>query len=302
MCEQCNFEPMLLEEILTTPLNYKCPSIPDTLEDEKKQLMECETSIKLSIKQTETKFLTLGENLAFIRDKKLYKHSCYVTFDLYIQNTFNMSKSTAYRLIQISEFMKSCTGATFEKYNYSQLIEIVSIPEEDRKNLLLKITSQMSKREIQQLKHYYYKNKQKEAESNLKSDFAENQINRPSFEEAYEEALKTVENDEIKPLMLKNDKQRKEFLETYEQWELMAIIPYLNLKIYRRRLKNQSSIIAFSAEITSSKHSYVRYSIYIEPENKNNYGYQYVQGYFNIYFHSENEVIDFLKKQKDEIS
>lgn len=311
MCEQCKPEPLDLDEILTTPLEYVFPSIPATLEEEKKQLLECEASIKFSIKQTETKFLLLGENLACIRDKKLYKHSRYLTFDLYILNTFNMSKSTAYRLIQISEFTKSRTGATFEKYNYSQLLEIVSIPEEDREKLLFRITPNMSKRAIQKLKHDYFTTKATqqtitqttttilpEAPKQTKTD------ENITYEDIFNETEKVIEAREIEPLVLKNKQERQEFLTTYRTWQLIANIDCLKLKIYQRKLKNKSSIVCFEASRFDSNLKICpekRYVVVFDMENKIDYGYHFTTSYLNLYFNRENEIIDYLTKNKTEI-
>lgn len=311
MCEKCKPEPLDYDEILTTPLDYKIPPIPPTVEDEKKQLMECEASIKISIKQTETKFLLLGENLAYIRDKKLYKHSRYLTFDLYILNTFNMSKSTAYRLIQISEFTKSRTGATFEKYNYSQLLEIVTIPEEDREKLLEKITPDMSKRDIQKLKHNYFTIKLAQQPSSQLVTTTIPETPKPAktdanitYEDIFNETEKLIEAREIEPLILKNKQERQDFLETYKTWQLIANIDCLKLKIYQRKLKNNSSIVCFETshfDSNSKLGPYKRYVVVFDVDNKIDYGYRFINSHLNLYFNSENEIIDYLTKNKTQI-
>lgn len=311
MCEKCETEQLNLEDILTTPLDYKIPSIPATLEDEKKALLECETSIKISIKQTETKFLLLGENLAYIRDKKLYKHSRYLTFELYILNTFNMSKSTAYRLIQISEFTKSRTGATFEKYNYSQLLEIVTVPEEDREKLLNKITPDMSKRDIQKLKHDYFTTKATQQTITQTTTTILPDAPKPvktneniTYEDIFNETEKIIEAREIEPLILKNKQERQDFLETYKTWALIANIDCLKLKIYQHRLKNKSSIVCFEASPFDSNSRFrpsKSFVIVFDSDNKIDYGFRFQKSQLNLSFNSENEIIDYLTKNKTEI-
>ena len=135
MCDECISEPLNYDEIFSVPLgfNLKPKTLLDTsvVDPEKQELEECEDVIRLSIKHSESKFLTLGEALVKIRDKKLYRKSKYPTFELYILNAFEMSKMTAYRIIKVYEYTKSNTGVTFENYSFSQLLELTTIPEED---------------------------------------------------------------------------------------------------------------------------------------------------------------------------
>ena len=314
MCEECSPE-LDYSEIFTVPLNFKLKSRnllePEDVDKEKQELLEYEEIIKLSIKQSESKFLTLGEALVNIRDKKLYRKSKYPTFELYILNTFEMSKRTAYRIIHVYEYTKSGTGATFENYSFSQLAEIVTIPEEDTA-LLAQITPEMSKRQIQRLKHEYYTAKQcKEQILEHTSDEVTIEVPKVkktneniTYEDVFNEAEKQVEFNEIQPLVLKNKEERLNFLKTYLEWEMIGKIDYLRLSIYRRRLKNKTAIIALRADREDSKiknYPSVRYTVFFEPQSNEPNDYRFNSSYFNLCFNSENEIADYLTKHKKEI-
>ena len=310
MCEECSPE-LDYSEIFTVPLNFKLKSRnllePKDVDKEKQELLECEEIIKLSIKQSESKFLTLGEALVNIRDKKLYRKSKYPTFELYILNTFEMSKATAYRIIQVYEYTKSRTGATFENYTYSQIVEIVTIPEEDTA-LLAKITPEMSRRQIQKLKHDYFLLKQQQSKPTVISQNETPKVKKTNenitYEDVFNEAEKQVEFNEIQPLVLKNKEERLNFLKTYLEWEMIGKIDYLRLSIYRRRLKNKTAIIALRADREDSKiknYPSVRYTVFFEPQSNEPNDYRFNSSYFNLCFNSENEIADYLTKHKKEI-
>lgn len=313
MCDNCKIEPIEYDEVFTVPLSFKLSARPSLLDPqisvEKSKLEECEQIIKLSIAQSEKKFLTLGETLSKIKNEKLYKSSRYPTFDLYIQNTFEFSKASAYRFIQVYEFC--LTGETFDKYTFSQLVEISSIPEEDSM-LIAQITPEMSKRQIQRLKHEYYTAKQCK-EQVLEQTPDEVTVAVPkekktddniTYEDVFNEAEKIVDQNTIEPLILKNKQECLNFLKTYNDWEMIGNIGYLRLKIYRRRLKNKTAIIAFVAENTKdikNKHDSVKYSIFVEPENNHSFDYTIQTHYFNLWFNSENNIVYYLTKHKQEI-
>ena len=107
---------------------------------------------------------------------------------------------------------------------------------------------------------------------------------------------------EVKPLTLKNKDERNAFLKTYKDWELIAEIEYLRLTVYRRRLKNHTSIIAFEAKSHDERLSTsVRYCVFCEPEFNQSLDWHYRTNSFNLCFNSENEVIAYLTQYKNEI-
>ena len=313
MCDNCKTEPMEYEDIFSVPLDYKLKPnsglFNANISEEQSKLEEYEQIIKLSIAQSEKKFLTLGEALSKIRNEKLYRSSRYPTFDLYIQNTFEFTRQCAYRLIKVYEFCNS--GVTFDKYTYSQLVEISSIPEEDSM-LIAQITPSMSKRQIQRLKHEYYTAKQcKEQVLEQTSNDVTVEVPKEkkmddniTYEDVFGEAEKIVDQNTIEPLVLKNKQERLEFLKTYNNWEMIGNINYLRLKIYRRRLKNKTAIIALVAERENENTKgspFVRYTVFFEPDSAEFNDYRFPEVWFNLYFNTENEIADFLTKHKQEI-
>ncbi len=313
MCDSCKIEPMEYEEIFSVPLDYKLKPnsglYDANISEEQSKLEEYEQIIKLSIAQSEKKFLTIGEALSKIKNERLYRSSRYPTFDLYIQNTFEFTRQCAYRIIKVYEFCNS--GVTFDKYTYSQLVEISSIPEEDS-ILIAQITPEMSKRQIQRLKHEYYTAKQcKEQILEHTSDEVTIEVPKVkktneniTYEDVFNEAEKQVELNEIQPLVLKNKEERLNFLKTYLEWEMIGKIDYLRLSIYRRRLKNKTAIIALRADREDSKikdYPSVRYTVFFEPQSNEPNDYRFNSSYFNLYFNSENEIVDYLTKHKKEI-
>ena len=313
MCDNCKTEPLEYEEIFSVPLDYKLKPnsglFDANISEEQSKLEECEQIIKLSIAQSEKKFLTLGEALSKIRNEKLYRSSRYPTFDLYIQNTFEFTRQSAYSLIKVYEFCK--TGFTFDKYTYTQLLEICSIPEEDSA-LILQITPDMSKRQIQRLKHDYYTAKLCKVQA-LEQTPDEVIVDVPkekktdeniTYEDVFGEAEKIIDQNSIEPLVLKNKEERIKFLGTYSNWEMIGNIGYLHFKIYRRRLKNKTAIIALVAENTKdvkNNHDSVKYTIFVEPDCNLSFDYTISTNYFNLWFNSENNVVDYLTKCRQEI-
>ena len=85
---------------------------------------------------------------------------------------------------------------------------------------------------------------------------------------------------------------------------MIASISYLRLKIYRRRLKNKTAIIAFVAERDNEKIKdcpFVRYTIFFEPDSTEMNDYRFPECWFNLYFNTSTEVVDYLTKHKQEI-
>lgn len=315
MCDQCVEEtPIDLFEPLTVPLNYvikpKIKNLAEIIEDADKELEICEQQIKLSIKHSEKSFLTIGENLCKIRDEKLYKRvDGILYFTQYLLQELDMSSRTAQRFMQIWEFTKTADIGGCDKYSLSQLDELVSIKPED-KDLFFRITPSMSVAKIRTIKQNYYHSKQNQAIVNaLVNEKPKKEQSKPepvaeqksSFEDIYNSTMKIVESNEIKPLILKNKNERLDFLKSYAEWDLVAQINYLRLKVYCRKLKNHTAIIAMVSSDIQSKPLCVKYAMFQEPENKTDYGYQFPTKYFNLWFNSENVIVDYLTSVKKEI-
>ena len=312
MCEECK----------TTPLNYdELLSISNKADSTKNinELTKSISYIKLAMQDTNNRFLTAGRNLKKIRDEQLWmldegynKNNLFASFEGYILTTLDISKSTVYRLIQVYE-MYGRDVATYEKYNYSQLQELCCIQPEDSE-LLKSITPNLTISTIRKLKHQYYENKAREEQQKIEqsSKFKLATYDGPmpkktdkniTYEDIFHETEKIIDQNSIEPLVLKNKTERQNFLTTYRTWELIANVDYLKLKIYRRRLKNQTAIIALVAENLKNikDRPAVEYSIFVEPDNNTSFDYTISSNFFNLCFNSENNIIDYLTKHKTEI-
>ena len=98
-------------------------------------------------------------------------------------------------------------------------------------------------------------------------------------------------------LPLKNDNERKAFLNTYKKWPIIAQINELCLRIHKFQLRNNVSILAF--EVCDTKYEMVSYQIFSRRKDITiNYS---SLGNFRLWFDSVPQVIKFLKDRKDEI-
>ena len=305
MCELCDDKE-----------NIQLPECLDTVGSVSKMTL-CENkidtytqSIKYYLASVNKNFLYLGQQLKEVQENKLWKEkssvgTIYNSFEQYCSFNFDLEKSQAYRFIKIYDFYTNCGDvATRDEFSFSQFQELISISPDD-KELLNKITPSMPIKNIRELKHYYYKTKQKQAVFDLQTVSPKKEPvvpERPKFEDLYAETLKTIEDGEIQPLVLKNIDERKKFLTMYREWELIVSSSYLGLKIYRRRLKNHTAILAIVCENIKdlSARPFVKYSVFLEPENKIDFGYHYSTNYLCL-FNSEIEVVDFLTKNKTNI-
>lgn len=305
MCELCDDkEKIKLPECLDTVGSVSKITLCENKLDTYTQ------TIKYYLASVNKNFLRLGEELKVVRERKMWQEknssgTIYKSFEQYCLVNFDLEKSQAYRFVKIYDFYDSFGDvATRDKFSFSQFQELISIAPDD-KELLNKITPSMSIKTIRELKHYYYKAKQKQAVLNLQTVSPKKEPvvpERPKFEDLYAETLKVIEEGEIKPLVLKNIDERKKFLTTYREWELIVVSSYLGLKIYRRRLKNHTAILAIVCENIKnlSASPSVNYSVFLEPENKIDFGYHYSTNYLRL-FNSETEVVDFLTKNKTNI-
>lgn len=321
MCENCLENEFNIEDILELKVNDRvCEKDNDNL------LTSAVFEINTLVKRANKTFLKIGAVLQQIRDNKLFaycKNKCYSFMD-FCKNNINLSYKTCCYYIQIVEFIKSPAGEKFENCSYSVLQELVSIDQEKDIELLNSISPASTRAIIRDLKHEYYSKKNvsskvETVESNI-SEIAEikqlaeksslpinnkKEEDKKAFFAEIEKAQAVCYSNEIEPLVLKNKEARLEFLKTYQSWELYASLDYLRLKIYRRRLKNKTSIIAFepSPATELNIHSYLRcrFVIFKEPECRTVNDYPFSSGVLNLFFHSENIIADYLTKYKKEI-
>ena len=250
-------------------------------------------------------FLLIGQELAEIKDKRLFSPK-YKSFEDFVKFEFNLALGTAYSFIRVRDFyIHFDNDINRDKFSFSQLLVMSSIDKND-KDLLKQIIPEMSVASIRHLKKEYYKQKRKEFEDKYSNLIDEEKTSKKEKKEKelddFVSALNQLEDSAIQPLALKNKEERLKFLDSYRSWELIANIDYLRLKVYRRRLKNKTSVVCFCAErVDLNSSPSKKFCIFIEPENNINYGYRFCNAYFDLFFNSETEVVDFLTKNKSEI-
>lgn len=124
--------------------------------------------IRMKVKEIEEKVKEIGQNFieignAFIEidNLRLYQEKGYKNIVELAVNEFKISKTTLYNLTSVAKKFASNGRILegYESYSFSQLVEMVSIPE----NLSGKVNSEMSVKEIQQVKK---EEKQKSKEEN----------------------------------------------------------------------------------------------------------------------------------------
>lgn len=171
---------------------------------------------KLSIIRAKSKaivenFIEIGSVFIDIEDNKFYLEKGYINIVEMAHKEVNISKTTLYNLISVAKKFtfngKLIEG--FEKYNFSQLVELVSVPEK----VIDKIEPGMPVKHIQQLKKDNKENKAVE-----KNEIKENE--------------KQIIDD-------KNGSKGKADMFTCPDSEIMAKIPFPNF-MCRECKKNNS--------------------------------------------------------------
>lgn len=275
-----------LTEALITPLNYNVRPISQNLPEQEQELLQAEANIKLGLTRNGKQFLTVGEELKKIQDKKLYKLRK-ETFEDYVEKSLGVTRFTAYKFIQIYQFVTTSSQSInkYQQYSYSQLQEMVSIQDEA---LLNRITPGTTVKQIRELKKEALKplleeqRKQAQAEKMEKLDLY---LQAKEIAEADKEDLP-------KPLVLKNKQERLDFLNNFKNWKMIAYIQPIALQIYSYPLKNGDQIIAFYV-VDSPFHS-VYYTHYVRNKDRG-------LGCLSLYWHSPNNIVDWLTQNKKEI-
>jgi hypothetical protein len=92
-------------------------------------------NLERAVRQGLQVFYRVGEALAEIRDRKLYKQHGFTDFRDYLQEYWNMGKSKAYRLIDAAEVMKNITESKSVPHWGQNLVESESVPNWGQKNV-----------------------------------------------------------------------------------------------------------------------------------------------------------------------
>ena len=165
-------------------------------------------------------FVLLG---GYLNDLKPFVHDvwsdrkgryCKDIFEL-AQQEFNLCKTTVKNVIGVATrfgYLFTSIKEEFKEYNYSQLVEMLPLSDEQIKL----VSPEMTQQEIRALK---------------KSQVQKSQLTD-----------QTQNSPPLSPLdcllTLTNDSQRLEFLKLYESWGVWLEVPELNIKFYKIDLNN----------------------------------------------------------------
>lgn len=77
-------------------------------------------------------YISIGEELKFIKENKIYKLGDYKSFIDYCKTEFGLSKNQSYNFINVYERF---SDEKYKNYNYSSLVEMLSLPDEKLKEV-----------------------------------------------------------------------------------------------------------------------------------------------------------------------
>lgn len=102
-------------------------------------------------------FMLIGKELKFVKDNKIFKLGDYKSFIDYCKTEFGINKSQAYNFINVYERF---SDDSYKKYNYSSLVEMLSLNDEQVK----KVPPGATVKEVREIKK---KEKVREEEKNI---------------------------------------------------------------------------------------------------------------------------------------
>lgn len=258
--------------------------------------------IKTDISDIKNRYISLGFHLHEALAMKYYQDFGYADFYEFCEKNFQMDKSAVSRSINLwKEFAdydekarsrKIFIDEKYRKYSYSQLCEMLSLDEKKRKN----ITPDMTVKQIREKKKEW--KKKKSLVQDEKSSVATSQPEKPVIAEKKEEAKEEIVQQEL-PLM-KNNNQRKEWLENYKDWGLWYRDEHIDVNYYKYDLPDGSRLIVEEypqRECYWTKEKKDEYFFHLLEKKKQKYDHK--STYDVPYMHasdSETYLIDFLKK------
>ena len=183
------------------------------------------SKVKQVVGTSKVDFVLLG---GYLNDLKPFVHDvwsdrkgrfCKDIFEL-AQQEFNLCKTTVKNVIGVATrfgYLFQQVKEEYKEYNYSQLVEMLPLSDEQLKL----VSPAMTQQEIRALK------KVQKEKSQLTDLIGTG-----------------LQNDPLKcQLELTNDKQRKEFITLYKHWGVWLEVPELNLKFYKIDLNNGDFLV-----------------------------------------------------------
>lgn len=144
-----------IEEVVVIGNDYEVDKIS-------KKVMVCFERLYKSVDSLKLNYLKIGEYLNQFEEHEYYKSFGYKSMADFCQNNLQMDKGSisrcinVYKMVSQSETGKEEIDEKYMNYSYSQLVELVALPEEERET----VTPDMSVAEIREYKRKV-KNKDK---------------------------------------------------------------------------------------------------------------------------------------------
>lgn len=252
-------------------LQHKEFELSDDSNDRAKSFLALDKKIVSGIVNLQVSYLEIAKALYEISENKLYYYFTFSTkyydrrsafsVEEYAMARFGMSRKTVNQLLGIWKAFAAVNGGVigkYENYSFSQLEELLPLcksgkevscaylPEWVNEN----VKPETTVKEIRALKREFKKVKEK----NKKSE-------SPAEEKPETDVIQSTDDVEVEEendgawRILKNDKERKIFLENYHAWSVCAINEFLGLIYYRCKLSDGSYVIALEWKNTESKYS-----------------------------------------------
>lgn len=237
------------------------------------------TEVKGIMNAIESNYIMLGYKLIFA--KQYYNEIINPTTNKFCKNIyefaeleFGLKKSSTKNYIAVaSRFSENgIILEQFKDYNFTQLTEMLPLNEEQLKLC----SSSMTAQEIRALRKSLT-----------------GQLTGQNEEETTENIESTKESRVIK---LKNDNERREFLENHRMWRILGQIDELGLKVFVCEIENGDFIYAYSQKCIGELSGYSSFFTFYSPNNNDvNYCRTNIR---SLVRYSVNQLIEYFKKFK----
>lgn len=262
--------------------------------------------IREALQGIKLNYLRIGWSLKYIRETKLYEKEGFKNINDFAAHYFNLSQSSVSRFINIcEEFSVAERPELMERYasfNLSQLIELIPMNEELRKE----ITSDMTVAQIRELKNPKAKKEQKEMPKN-KADAADKPY---EISHSSEYVHDVVERDwQVELPRFQNDDERRAWVHNVESWVTWFIEPNVYTEYFKYDFSDGSRLIA--TKFKDVIHSYdgevysddVHYHMVFSRRFLEKHGDGYLAAYKNHCIHDAipfEDIISFLRELQND--
>ena len=269
------------------------------------RLLQSEFEIFRLIGRINNSYFEVGKVLKKIKEENLndyhanygntFAGKSFVSFEDYVKRRFNLKKSSAYALIGVYETFGGIDGKInprYAAYNYSQLSEMLSLPEEKRNE----IKPEMSVKEIRAYKKSLVIPKGDiDAVTDLNT--SEKAVIESKPTEVIGEITVPPEKGSVK-LLFKNKSEREKWVKEYkENFYLWVDIPPLGMRVYRYDFINGVSLLAVEYGKNCSCACYLLYC-----DDGTIHASDYlVSRVFNYLYSTPGQIVDWITRYRDEL-